>query len=224
MNIEPNTDFTPRPRARRTLQVTRPTVLPPATFGSTDNLPGFKFPVGSKVRTESGKWDWRVLAHSELPADPNDKRSTHAYQIVALKDGRPFGPPRVMREGVLVAIEPPAPKPLTAPKPAAPTPLAFGPGTGVTFAEFLASKRSAPRARVGRAAAGTTARVNSPFAPDAIVTLLVENPKKPGNKNWERWEAGYKTGRTVAETVRLGVTMGDIKYDVEHGFVRVDAA
>ncbi len=62
------------------------------------------------------------------------------------------------------------------------------------------------------------------FAPTDVVTLLVANPKTPGKANYDRWERGYASGRTVAETVRLGVTYGDIRYDVARGFVRVDAA
>ncbi len=61
------------------------------------------------------------------------------------------------------------------------------------------------------------------FAPTDIVTLLVANPKTPGKANYDRWESGYASGRTVAETIRLGVTYGDIRYDVARGFVRVDA-
>lgn len=63
------------------------------------------------------------------------------------------------------------------------------------------------------------------FGPDAVLTLLCDgNPKKPGCKGWHRWEAGYASGKTVAQTIKDGVLMADIKYDIAHGFVRVDPA
>ena len=68
-----------------------------------------------------------------------------------------------------------------------------------------------------------TVRRNAPFPGDHVVTLLGPCPKTPGKNNYARWMAGYSTGKTVSETIRDGVTMGDIKYDVEHGYVRVDA-
>lgn len=65
-------------------------------------------------------------------------------------------------------------------------------------------------------------RKNAPFDPTAVVTVLVANPKKPGSATHARWNAGYASGKTVAQTIADGVTMGDIKYDVAHGFVRVE--
>ena len=70
------------------------------------------------------------------------------------------------------------------------------------------------------------------FEPDAIVTLLVDaNPKKPGSKasSWFSaiMDAATKNGGktcTVAEAVAAGAPVAEIRYDVEHGFVRVDAA
>jgi hypothetical protein len=74
-------------------------------------------------------------------------------------------------------------------------------------------------------------RANVSFAPDAIVTLLVDkNPKKEGNKNWPWFQAimdavaagGGKC--TVAEAVAAGSHMGELRYDVEHKFIKVEPA
>ncbi len=86
-------------------------------------------------------------------------------------------------------------------------------GTEVLVAPSVSTRS---RINASRAPASTPAR-------DAIVTVLVDCPKTPGKKNYDRWMAGYKTGRTVAETITAGCTMGDIVYDRDHGFIRVDA-
>lgn len=58
-----------------------------------------------------------------------------------------------------------------------------------------------------------------------VITLLVSNPKTPGKKNHARWEAGYATGRSVKNTLAVtgGPTLGDIRWDIEHGYIRVGA-
>ena len=75
------------------------------------------------------------------------------------------------------------------------------------------------------------ARGNAPFAPDAIITLRVDkNPKKEGNKNWPWFEAimtAVKTGGgkcTVAQAIAAGSHTGEIRYDVEHKFIKVEPA
>jgi hypothetical protein len=100
--------------------------------------------------------------------------------------------------------------------------LAFGADTGVTFAQWKASQASTKRVAAVRTPVAKGPRVNAPFAPDAVVTILVaECPKRPGTKGHDRWMAGYKTGRTVAETIRHGTLMADLKWDIAHGFIKI---
>ena len=54
-----------------------------------------------------------------------------------------------------------------------------------------------------------------------VISGIVPNPKKVGSKSYERF-ALYREGMTVQEFLLLGGTSGDIRYDVEHGFIRVD--
>jgi hypothetical protein len=85
--------------------------------------------------------------------------------------------------------------------------------------------RATAEALLARARAPIATHANAPFAPTDVIRILVtECPKKPGNKNYERWMASYKDGRTVAETIAKGATKGDIKYDLEHGFIAIEQA
>jgi hypothetical protein len=63
---------------------------------------------------------------------------------------------------------------------------------------------------------------NTRFKADMrIITVLVsENPKKVGSKSYDRFNL-YKTGMTVAEYVAAGGFLGDIRWDVRHGFISV---
>jgi hypothetical protein len=66
----------------------------------------------------------------------------------------------------------------------------------------------------------------SKIADDAIITVNVPNPKVKGNKNWQRWEAGYpKPGASKAVKDVLatsgGPTIGDLRYDFERGFIDI---
>jgi hypothetical protein len=83
--------------------------------------------------------------------------------------------------------------------------------------------RATAEAVLARARAPITTHANAPFAPTDVIRILVTAcPKKPGNKNYERWMASYKDGCTVAETIAKGATKGDIKYDLEHGFIAIE--
>ena len=55
---------------------------------------------------------------------------------------------------------------------------------------------------------------------DVVVLLVSENPKKPGSKSAQRFE-GYKTGLTRQQTLKAGLTGGDIRWDVAHGHIRL---
>lgn len=57
-----------------------------------------------------------------------------------------------------------------------------------------------------------------------VIRILSEtNPKRPGTSAHERF-AKYRDGMTVAEFLRAGGTRGDISWDTERGFVRLDDA
>lgn len=61
------------------------------------------------------------------------------------------------------------------------------------------------------------------FTPDQRIEVLVtENPKKPGKKNHERFAALMSLRNpTVKDAVEAGVSLGDLAYDQEHGFIRI---
>jgi hypothetical protein len=62
---------------------------------------------------------------------------------------------------------------------------------------------------------------------DAALTVLVEaNPKRPSSSAYTRFE-GYLTNprpATVEEALNNGLTIGDIKFDIIHGFIAVAGA
>lgn len=95
-----------------------------------------------------------------------------------------------------------------------PIPSRFEP---VTTWREIGKPAHAPVARAPSAAQ----RLNAPFADDSVITVLVaSNPKKVGSKARDRFDL-YRSGSTVAEAIRAGVTMADVKYDAAHRFVRV---
>ena len=59
-----------------------------------------------------------------------------------------------------------------------------------------------------------------------LVVVVDHNPKREGKSAWERFN-GYLTNprpATVQEALDNGLTMGDIKYDLIHGYIEVDGA
>ena len=59
------------------------------------------------------------------------------------------------------------------------------------------------------------------FKDEQIVTLLVDyNPKRAGSASNLRFE-NYEDGATVADTLKAGVTSGDLSWDVEHGLIKI---
>lgn len=66
---------------------------------------------------------------------------------------------------------------------------------------------------------------------DYIITMLKDdkgveygvenNPKRAGTATHGRFQ-NYKTGITVGEAKKAGLTAGDVSYDVAHGFISVD--
>lgn len=73
--------------------------------------------------------------------------------------------------------------------------------------------------------------VHPDFAGDLVITKLVDNPKLPGKSPWLRF-AKYRNGMTVAEYVKAcerltttaKVSQADLKWDVNHGYIRVTVA
>lgn len=61
----------------------------------------------------------------------------------------------------------------------------------------------------------------------AKVTVLVsENPKKKGSMSAERFDNYFKltAGQTVADALKAGVRMDDIRHDSAHGFIQLGDA
>ena len=54
-----------------------------------------------------------------------------------------------------------------------------------------------------------------------IRVLVAENPKRKGTSSYERF-AKYKDGMSVADFIRVGGTQGDLRWDQERGFVRLE--
>jgi len=55
----------------------------------------------------------------------------------------------------------------------------------------------------------------------AIITVLAQsNPKRQDSLAYERFEL-YQTGMTVGEYVEAGGRSGDIKYDVQNGYIEL---
>lgn len=53
-----------------------------------------------------------------------------------------------------------------------------------------------------------------------VVLLVKENPKRPGSKARERF-AKYEMGMTRQQALDAGVTGGDLRWDVGHGFIKL---
>lgn len=78
------------------------------------------------------------------------------------------------------------------------------------------------KAPAAKPAAAPKARVNAPFASTGIIRVLVAaNPKKVGSAAYTRF-ATYVNGQTVAQALAADKTMADFKYDVAHGFIKVE--
>jgi hypothetical protein len=61
------------------------------------------------------------------------------------------------------------------------------------------------------------------FADTAKITVLAKtNPKTPKTASYDRFKLYYRKGcKTVADALKLGITRGDIRWDVAHGFIAV---
>ena len=70
------------------------------------------------------------------------------------------------------------------------------------------------------AVAAKKAKANNARLSRVITLLAATNPKKAGSKSAARF-ALYRTGLTVAQYCAAGGRVGDIQYDVKHGFISV---
>ena len=79
-------------------------------------------------------------------------------------------------------------------------------------------KESLPRAKHE----GSGPSIKAPKSDDnrIIATVKIPNPKREGSKAWNKYNH-YEEGITVAEFLRRAgkEAAGDVKYDVEHGFI-----
>ena len=72
-----------------------------------------------------------------------------------------------------------------------------------------------------------TAKKVTGVTKESGLTVLVEsNPKRPSSASYARFE-GYLTDpapATVGDALENGLTIGDIKFDIVHGFIEVEGA
>jgi hypothetical protein len=88
-------------------------------------------------------------------------------------------------------------------------------GTEILVPPSVNQRRASSRATV------STATVVAKIDPTARLSVLVANPKKAGSATFERF-AKYIDGATVADSLKNGVLSGDIRWDLAHGFIRID--
>lgn len=61
------------------------------------------------------------------------------------------------------------------------------------------------------------------FPKTAKITLAVtENPKRKGSESHTRF-AKYKNGQTIEAYIAAGGTAGDVKWDLEKGYIKIAA-
>lgn len=79
------------------------------------------------------------------------------------------------------------------------------------------ARQSPPRVR-GQRVRGVSVRRSDPRR---IAFVIEPNPKKAGSASADRF-AHYEVGVSVDEFVKRGGTLGDVKWDLEHGFIRLE--
>jgi hypothetical protein len=80
----------------------------------------------------------------------------------------------------------------------------------------------AAKKKEGGAKRGRAARL---FKDDQRITVLSKkNPKREGSDSYDRFElyATGKKGMTVKQALDAGVTSGDLKWDNDHKFIKID--
>lgn len=79
-----------------------------------------------------------------------------------------------------------------------------------------AAKKAAKKVAKKKAATKTA----EPKVDNRKITVLVDNPKKPGSAAHKRFSR-YKSGQTVTEALAAGVSSLDIAYDSKKRFIKV---
>jgi transcriptional regulator with XRE-family HTH domain len=91
------------------------------------------------------------------------------------------------------------------------------------FARRLEELHVPPKAEPKPARARTRRPYGGLNSTDVIRVIQEPRFNKSGIQNVARWQAaGPKDGRTVAEVVRLGLTVGDIKWQIAHGNLKLE--
>lgn len=55
---------------------------------------------------------------------------------------------------------------------------------------------------------------------EKIILTVLPNPKRPGTASWNRYN-NWVVGRAVRDCLARGLTVGDYRWDLEHGFITV---
>lgn len=97
---------------------------------------------------------------------------------------------------------------------------------GIQVVEALIGKpivrRAPPAPKGARASSGPRKTVTVKKSdPRRIVFVSPTNPKREGTASWDRFNH-YKVGMTIDEFVKAGGTMGDVKWDAERGFIKIE--
>lgn len=88
-------------------------------------------------------------------------------------------------------------------------------------AQPVAEATEVKKAKKAKAATGGKRGPAPDYADDMVITVIVAaNPKRPGKKNWDRFQL-YYTHKTVGEFIAAGGHRGDLKWDVERKFITV---
>lgn len=119
----------------------------------------------------------------------------------------------------------PAPKTVAAaPAPAKAAKAPKAPPVTAAVAENTKPARVAKAQGVPAAAPAPAAERGpraAPLNPASRIFLLVkECPKRAGTKAAQMW-AAYKNGMTVADARGAGISMGDIHWNIAHGFIEL---
>jgi hypothetical protein len=56
------------------------------------------------------------------------------------------------------------------------------------------------------------------LSPDAVISVVNPNPKRPGSASWARYEL-YRAGMTLEEALAAGLTMADLQFDLERSYI-----
>lgn len=69
-------------------------------------------------------------------------------------------------------------------------------------------------------------RVNGIEKSAVLKVITDSNPKREGSQAYDRFQGYFELseGATVEDALEKGLTIGDIRYDVIHGFIEVEGA